>query len=101
MAASPVGFESLTIAATAVSLTKPGSTLSFIGVLETADVRMRSDATAPTSTIGQLIRAWRTVALDGDEVENASFIRTGSTSATLQGHFYNQPSWVILGIRSA
>lgn len=83
-------FESLTIAGTAVSLASVPSTLAkcFIGTLETAAVRVRSDGTAPTDTTGELIASGDVVVLSEHEMRATQFIRDTTTSATLQGHYY-------------
>ena len=93
MALNSVGFETLTITATAGTLqTIPAGAQSFIGFLETADIRVRKDGTAPTTTVGQLVRANSYVILRNQgELQVTSFIRDGATSATLQGHYDDKP----------
>lgn len=87
---SPVGYESLTIAATALSLAATSlNARSFVGRLETAQVRMRSDGTAPTTTEGELLEIGDIVILSAFEIEHMQFIRTGGTSGVLRGHFYD------------
>ena len=59
--ANTVGFEALTVAGTAVGITA-ATRVNANGAhvqVETADVRMRSDGTAPTATVGTLLRAGR------------------------------------------
>lgn len=99
MAVNVLGFESLSITDTAGGLQSiPNGAVSFVGVLETADVRVRADGTAPTTSTGQLMRANDPVILTGaSELNLASFIRDTSTSATLQGHFYDVPYSEIAG----
>ncbi len=89
--ASVVGYETLTIAATAVSLAValPVRPKSFVGVLETAQIRFRGDGTAPTATTGTVMEVGDQIYLTEEEVENMQFIRTGGTSGVLNGHFYD------------
>jgi hypothetical protein len=90
MAINIEGFESLTISDTAGSLSPPNTARSFYGYLETADVRMRSDGTDSTSSVGVLVPQSSWVGFDGmEEMKSTSFIRDASTNATLQGHFYS------------
>jgi|TARA_Y100000034_G_scaffold37520_1_gene46112 hypothetical protein len=86
----PVGYESLPIAATAVALTGGvTSALSFVGTLETAQVRSRGDGTDPTSSEGEIINVFSKVVLSESEINNTKFIRTGATSGVLKGHYYS------------
>lgn len=86
-----LGYETLTIAATALSLvTVPTGARSFVGTLETAQVRYRSDGTAPTSTTGEILDAGSRIVLSEHEIRKMQFIRTGGTSAVLNGHYYTQ-----------
>ncbi len=92
MAVNIVGFESLSITATAVGFSSiPNAAVSFYGRLETADIRVRHDGSDASSTTGVLVRAEEWIGLEGNELKAGSFIRDGSTSATLQGHFYSVP----------
>lgn len=84
-----VGYETLTIAASAVSLTKLTTSKSFVGTLETAQVRARGDDTDPTSSEGEIIDVGDRVVLSDSEIERTAFIRTGSTSGVLKGHYYS------------
>ena len=90
--ASVIGYETLSIAATALSLSVaiPDRPKSFVGVLETAQIRFRGDGTAPTSTTGTLMEVGDQIYLTEEQVENMQFIRTGGTSGVLNGHFYDQ-----------
>ncbi len=88
-------YSTLTIAATAVNVlndgtaggTKPALAKSFIGTLESGQVRARGDGTAPTSTEGVLIEIGDTVILSESELGTMRFIRTGSVSGVLKGHY--------------
>ena len=84
-----VGYETLTIAASAVSLTGATTGESFVGRLETGQIRARGDGTDPTSSEGVLINPGDTVIMSGSEIDNTAFIRTGSSSGVLKGHFYS------------
>lgn len=88
-----LGFEQLSITNTAGGFQDIPSGVSsdnliFEGRLETADVRVRYDGIAPTASIGRLIRAEEPLVLRGKAIAGVSFIRTGSTSATLNGTYY-------------
>lgn len=84
-----VAYESLTIAGTAVSLTIGANRRSFIGTLETAQIRFRGDGTAPTASEGKLMEIGDQIILDDSEITNMQFIRTGGTSGVLKGHYYD------------
>ncbi len=86
---SAVGYESLSITGTAGGLTAGvAGSLSFVGILETAQIRVRSDGTAATASEGELVEVGDKVVLSESEIGKASFIRTGGTSGTLKGHYY-------------
>ena len=97
MARNPrvVGYHSITIAATSGSIitlgsiTKTGAMKSFVGVLESGQVRARGDGQAATATAGQLVEIGQTVILSENELENMQFIRTGGTSGVLNGHTFD------------
>jgi len=74
-----------------------GAMRSFIGVLETAQVRARGDGTIPSTSEGLVIDAGTVVYLTESELQLMQFIRTGATSATLKGHIYNLPLPALLG----
>ena len=84
-----VGFQSLTIDGTARKLTAVTVARSFVGRLETAQVRGRGDGNDPTSSEGVLIEIGDIVVLSSSEIDRTAFIRTGSTSGILKGHFYS------------
>jgi hypothetical protein len=86
-----VGYESLSITGTAGSLTGGVTNAkSYIGVLETAQIRFRTDGSAATASEGILMEVGDTITLSEDEITNGSFIRTGGTSGTLKGTYYDQ-----------
>lgn len=103
----PLDYGSYTITATAgllFTFTDTGSPStpvttanSFEGVLETASVRARGDGTGPTATEGQLIEIGNKIILSVSDMANMRFIRTGSVSGVLKGHFYNVEADVLIG----
>ena len=84
-----VGYETLTVAASAVSLTGATTGQSFVGRLETAQSRARGDGSAPTSSEGVLINPGDAIVMSESEIRNTKIIRTGSSSGVLKGHFYS------------
>lgn len=92
-----LGFESLTIAAAAIKLVAGvDGAKSFVGFLETAQVRTRADNIDPTSTVGVPFEAGSKIVLSADEILTTKFIRTGGTSGTLQGEYYDEEASVFL-----
>jgi hypothetical protein len=81
-----VGFEQITIEATAKVLTAAeykNAQKASISV-ETADIRYRLDGTAPTATIGKLAEDGDEIILESaEDIKNFKAIRTGSVSAVL------------------
>jgi hypothetical protein len=86
-----VAFEQLTIATSSVSLAattvnpsgKPAAQYCS-GILETADVRVRVDGTAPTASVGQFVPVGAVVRLRGaDTIRRFAAIRAGATSGAL------------------
>ena len=75
----------------------PASAWSFVGSLETAAVRYRDDGTSPTASEGVLINPGARIALSRSEMGKGQFIRTGSTSAVLKGHFYDADPQIVVG----
>ena len=99
-------YTSGTISDSAVTIFEMGSALissppvgarSFVGVIESANVRARGDGTAPTTSEGQLISSGDTIYLGESEFSSMEFIRQASTDVELRGHFYNVEVDVILG----
>lgn len=84
-----LGYETLTIAATSIGLSTalPDDVRSFVGVLETAQVRFRGDGTAPTASEGVLMEVGDQIFLTRDDIVNMRFFRTGGTSGVLKGHY--------------
>lgn len=85
-----VGYESLTVTDTAGGLTRPnGRAKSYVGRVETADIRYRGDGTAPTSGEGVLLQVGDIFVLNDSEIDRTKFIRKGSTSGVIRGHYYS------------
>ena len=85
-----LGYESLSVAASAVALTG-GVTgaKSFVGTVETGAIRMRGDGTNPTTSEGQLFDTGSVIVLSESDIDSAKFIRDTGTSGVLKGPFYN------------
>jgi hypothetical protein len=98
--ATIVGFESLSIPGSSVSLTIPSGAHSFYGRVETADVRLRSDGTNATTGTGILVAANEFVLIGDEELNRHSFHAASGTTATLQGHYYAEPEGIIAGLQS-
>lgn len=77
----------------------PGAARSFVGILETAQIRGRDDGTAPTTTEGEVIDVGSVIYMSEANIVNASFIRTGATSGVIKGHFYDVDVTKVLGLR--
>ena len=83
-------YETLSVSSSVVQLTG-GVTgaRSFVGVVETNGVRMRTDGTDPTTTEGVLIASGKRIVLSESEIASAEFIRDGSSDGVIKGHYYN------------
>lgn len=77
--------------------TIPSQARSFKGRVETASFRARDDGTNPTASEGELREVGEDVILSHSMLDTGVFIRTGSTSAVVKGHFYNVEAAVLLG----
>ncbi|KKK69505.1 hypothetical protein LCGC14_2933370 [marine sediment metagenome] len=87
--------EALSVGASAVQFTEatmapggaPTATAAFCTV-ETAPIRVRSDGTNPTATVGRLFAVGDTFVVWGRrDLMSIRFIRQGGTSATLSTEF--------------
>ena len=102
-----VGYLTVTIADTAGTMlsigstTKPGLAQSFVGRLATAQIRMRGDGTAPTTSEGVLINVGDIIYLSENEINNMQFIRTGSVSGVIKGHYFSAQLPQLLGAGSS
>jgi len=82
-------FETVTVTNAATTLVGPTYTTSFkqtkaIITVEVASIRIRTDGTHPTATVGHLVNSGDTIKLDSiDEITSFHAIRTGSLSAVL------------------
>jgi hypothetical protein len=77
--------------------TMPKGALSYKGRVETASFRARDDGTNPTASEGELKEVGDDVIFDSSMLDHGVYIRTGSTSAVVKGHFYNVEASVLLG----
>ena len=112
--AKVIGFETLTVGATAVGPTAaslkaanlqvgelstiaPSKGLSanyaFFGPVETQECRWRDDGTAPTSGVGHLIPVGSSLEYEGD-LHAIKFIKTGGSDASLPVTYYRRPKTV-------
>ena len=102
MALHSLGFETITVAASAIGFTAAnlanganalGDVLMAQCVLETANIRMRADGTDPTATVGSLIRVGATFKVWGDiDLRSIRFIRDGATSGSLSVEYFGTES---------
>ena len=101
MAGNPIAYHVATITDTAGTIydraesgfntSPPSGAKSFSGRLTTADIRWRGDGTSPTASVGQTIITGEQIHMSITEVAATEFIRTGSTSGVIEGHFYDVP----------
>jgi hypothetical protein len=97
--------EAITIAAVSLGFTSskinptcagciPGQSKANLATctLETGQIRVWSNGTAPTASVGMLVNAGTTFMVYGvDDVANFRGIRTGSTSGLLNCQYSRQP----------
>lgn len=77
-------FQTLTISSSPVSLTVPSGVTSATITIETANIRYRTDGSAPTTTEGHLAIPGDVIILETrEEVTNFQAIRV-TTDATIQ-----------------
>jgi hypothetical protein len=79
-----------------LSVTVPSGAACFIGRVEDAAIRVRSDGSSATSSTGVLYKSDEWVILHQSELNSASFLRD-SSDAVLNGKFYDVPPHVALG----
>lgn len=80
-------YESVTVSSASKSLTSGtyGTRRRALITAETATVRFRLDAVAPTSAVGHLLAPGDVLTLDSaEQVSKARFIRRDGTDATLR-----------------
>ena len=83
-----VGYEQLTVAGTALTLASiPTGAVEAVIRVSSATIRWRGDGTAPDASTGMPQYADEEFRLVGG-LEKYKFIRTGSTSATLDVAYY-------------
>ncbi len=83
-------FEQVTVADTAKTLTAAtyGLTKRAVITVETAQIRFRTDGTAPTAAVGHLLDAGDTVILESaEDIANFKAIRTGTVSAVINASY--------------
>ena len=88
---SPTGFQKLTVSSSSVGFTLPTTlqTRAVIFTVEDAQCRMKVDGNAPTTTDGILLYVGDVVELTNvDMINNFRAIRTTSTDATFQIHYF-------------
>ena len=93
---SAYAFEQITVPNSATRLTGSNirtgtaSTKKVVITVESANIRYRVDGTNPTATVGELVTVTQRITLTSfSDIENFRAIRTGSTSATLDVHYYD------------
>lgn len=89
-----VGDEQITVADTAIGCSAAQLNKHpdrIVCRVETAQIRFRIAGTAPTSSVGTQLEAGDELTIDGNlNIERARFIRTGSTSATLNVIYFKR-----------
>lgn len=95
-AISYLAFETVTVGATSIGFTNativetaghPAATIATCR-LETAEIRVRYDGTAPTATVGMLLEVGDTMTVTGSDVlRNFRAIRTTAVSGVLDCHY--------------
>lgn len=88
-------YEQITVAATSIGITaavrapQGQNAVLCIGRVETAQIRFRDDGTAPTATVGEVLEIGDVIRIEGQlQVRLVRFIRTGSSSGTLNVRCY-------------
>lgn len=87
--AADSGFEQITVAAAALSLTVPANARAAVMVVETAAIRYRLDGTDPTVDIGVLVGTNESLTIcGGPTMARFRMIRDTGTSATVNVQYY-------------
>lgn len=86
---TPLGYQQLTVSATAVGFTLPAgvTVLMAVAMVETNTIRYRDDGVNPTASVGTLVQANVPVVVCGAAISSFRAIRTGSDAA-LSINFY-------------
>lgn len=80
----PVGFETVTVSTTPVSLTVPDTAEGAYLSCETNDIRWRADGADPTATVGHVLTKGELLTMPGrDILVQFRMIRVGSGDAVL------------------
>ena len=89
---TPFAHETLTVADTAVGLTSAtySDATRAEMTLETAQIRVWDDGTAPTASVGMLVEIGDTIVLNSAaQIANFKAIRTGTTSGVLRVTYFH------------
>lgn len=71
-----------------IGVTAPAGSLYAEFLVETAQVRFTVNGTAPTTTVGRIANPGDTIRIATDDFTKFKAIRTGATSASLQGDYW-------------
>lgn len=88
----PFAYESKTVANSAVGLTSGtySDAIRAEMTLETAQIRIRSDGTSPTSSEGRIVEIGDTIILkSAAQIAAFKAIRTGAVSAVLKVEYFH------------
>lgn len=89
---TPFAYEPVTVTDAAIGLT-PATYLNAIRAemtLESGQIRIRGDGTAPTATEGRIVEIGDQLVLNSSaQIKKAKFIRTGGTSGTLRVEYFH------------
>ena len=91
MARVPFDFESITVADSSIGLTSAKHLLaqSVEMTLETAQIRVRFDGTAPTASEGHIVDVGSVIHLnEASQLSRFNAIRTGATSGVLKVTYF-------------
>lgn len=81
-------YEQITVSTTAVGLTPTGADRFAVVIVEDNPVRYRDDGTAPTSTVGALVKADQVIIVCGSAMSRFKAIRQGAADAKLSVTYY-------------
>ena len=76
-----IGFQDLTVDATAVALTIPAGAQSALVSTDSVAVRFRVDGNDPTSTVGHKLPLDTFMEFFGEDMVNARFISNGASTS--------------------
>lgn len=87
---APIGYESLSVGATAVGLTIPARAEQAYGVLEDNAVRYRDDGTDPTADEGLLLPTGSVVVICSPSLGRIKFISDTGAAGILKVAYYGR-----------